>query len=145
MCNMKNRLSRVNGTKPLRKLTKHNLLSVIWIRIWKFEFGYKLNVLLKHKEFISAWVFVHNICRKFHWNYIFANIIFVKVSFNKKNFKVFLEVCYKHWMLWMSKWIDLQLQNNECIILVMKVEIGRIVLKCVIGKYSFYNVSEGYS
>jgi len=45
----------------------------------------------------------------------------------------------------MSKWIDLQLQNNECIILVMKVEIGRIVLKCVIGKYSFYNVSEGYS
>jgi hypothetical protein len=141
MGNMKNRLLPVNSMKPLRKLTKRNLLSDIWMRIWKFRLGYKLNVLLKHKESISAWVFVHNICRKFHWNYIFASIIFVKVSFNRKNFKVFLE----HWMLWLSRWIALQLQNNECIILEMKVEIGRIILKCVIGKYSFYIVIQGYS
>jgi hypothetical protein len=45
----------------------------------------------------------------------------------------------------MSKWLDLQLQNNECIILGMKVEIGRIVLKCVGGRYSFYDVNQGYS
>jgi hypothetical protein len=91
MGTIKNWLSQVNGMKPLRKLTKHNLLSIIWIRIWKFRFGYKLNVLLKHKESISAWVFVHNICRKFHWNYIFANIIFVKMSFKKIISKCFLK------------------------------------------------------
>jgi hypothetical protein len=70
--------------------------------------------------------------------------MYVKVSFNKKNFIVFLKICYTLLMLWTAKWIDFQLQNNDYIILEMDVEVGRTVLKCVL-EYRFYNVNQGYS
>jgi hypothetical protein len=75
MGNMKNWSLLVNIMEPRRKLT--DLLSIIWIRICKFKFGSKLNVFLT--ESVSAWVFVNNIWRKFHCNYLFAKIIYVNV------------------------------------------------------------------